>query len=79
MSARCGQKLDEAVRLADEAVAASPDNSAYLDTAAEAHFRNGDARGAVRLETRALELRPNDVFMKGQLEKFQRAAGGPNR
>ena len=55
-------------------MAALPENAAYLDTAAEAHFRNGDAKGAVRMETRALELRPNDAFMQEQLARFKRAA-----
>ncbi|HSV13843.1 MAG TPA: hypothetical protein VLI90_06260, partial [Tepidisphaeraceae bacterium] len=80
LCARCGQRLDEAVRLADEAVAAAPNNSAYLDTAAEAHFRNGDTKGAVGLESRAIELRPGDAFMKGQLERFEHGgAGGASR
>jgi tetratricopeptide (TPR) repeat protein len=71
LCARCGQHLDEAVRLADAAVASAPDNAAYLDTDAEAHFRNGDSAGAVRLESRALEFRPEDTFMKEQLARFR--------
>jgi hypothetical protein len=45
-----------------------------MDTAAEAHFRNNDAATAVRLETEALRLRPNDAFMKTQLERFKGAS-----
>lgn len=77
LCARCGQRLDEAVKLADEAIVASPASAAYLDTAAEAHFRSGDITGAVRLESEALRLRPTDAFMKGQLARFQRAATQP--
>lgn len=58
--ARCGEKLDEAKRLADRAIALEPQNAAYLDTAAEAHFRVGDKSAAMALEKRALELRPDD-------------------
>jgi tetratricopeptide (TPR) repeat protein len=73
LCARCGWKLDEAVKLANEAIAAAPDNSAYLDTAAEANFRAGHADVAVQLETRALKTKPGDAFMTGQLRRFEAA------
>jgi tetratricopeptide (TPR) repeat protein len=71
LCARCDERLDVAVRLADRAIELQPDNPAYLDTAAEAHFRNGDPAKAVALETRALQLRPGDEFMQQQLKRFQ--------
>lgn len=74
LCARCGRKLDEAVKLAAQAMAASPANAAYLDTAAEANFRNGNTAEAIRLEAQALRLKPNDVFMTGQVRRFQEAA-----
>jgi tetratricopeptide (TPR) repeat protein len=74
LCARCGRKLDEAVKWANEAMAAAPANAAYLDTAAEANFRNGNPAEAVRLESQALRLKPNDVFMTGQLRRFRDAA-----
>jgi tetratricopeptide (TPR) repeat protein len=71
LCARCGEKIDEAVALSQRAMVIEPENAAYLDTAAEAQFRAGHADEAVRLETRALTLRPGDVFMRAQLERFQ--------
>jgi predicted Zn-dependent protease len=72
---RCGQHLDEALRLAEGAVALDPDNPALLDTAAEANFRLGKAERAVKLESRAVELRPEDSFLREQLQKFGGAKG----
>jgi tetratricopeptide (TPR) repeat protein len=71
LCARSGERLEEAVRLSQKAIAADPVNYAYIDTAAEALFRTGDAAEAVRLETRALEFRPDDTFMREQLERFR--------
>jgi len=71
LCACCNQRLDEALKLSSEAVTAAPANSAYLDTAAEAHFRAGDPTRAVELETKALRLKPNDSFMMEQLKRFQ--------
>ena len=71
LCARCGRKLDEAVKLSQQAITTAPDNSAYLDTAAEAQFRNKNPKEAIRLETRALQLKPNDSFMTGQLKRFE--------
>ncbi|HEV7298180.1 MAG TPA: hypothetical protein VGN72_02365 [Tepidisphaeraceae bacterium] len=70
--ARSGERPQEGVELATKAIATDKDNGAYLDTAAEAHFRVGNPAEAVRLERRALELRPNDRFMWGQLRRFER-------
>lgn len=74
LCARCGQRLTEALDLANRAVAAEPENAAFLDTLAEVHFRLGNAAEAVRLETRALELEPGDAFMTKQLERFKSGA-----
>jgi tetratricopeptide (TPR) repeat protein len=71
LCARSDERLEEALKLATAAVQAAPDNSAYLDTAAEVHFRLGHAEEAVRLEKRAIELRPNDGFMREQLKRFE--------
>jgi tetratricopeptide (TPR) repeat protein len=73
LCARCGQRLDEALKLATAALAIDPDNAAYLDTAAEANFRRGNVDEAIELETRALELRPTDPFMRDQLKRFKAA------
>ncbi len=73
LCARCDEKLETAVKLATQAVALAPENYAILDTAAEANFHAGDAKKAVELETRALELKPNDRFMLEQIAKFKAA------
>ena len=51
-----------------------PDNAAYLDTLAEAHFRLGNAQKAAELEERVLRARPNDPFLQAQLTRFRAAA-----
>ncbi len=71
LCACCGRNLDEAIKLADQAVAAAPSDSAFLDTDAEAHFRAGQRDRAVELETHALQLKPGDAFMQSQLQEFQ--------
>jgi tetratricopeptide (TPR) repeat protein len=73
LCARHGKRLDEALDFATRALAADPDNPALLDTAAEANFRLGKVDEAIRLETRALELRPDEKFMAEQLERFKAA------
>jgi tetratricopeptide (TPR) repeat protein len=71
LCARCNRRLPEAIKIADQAIATEPDNSAYLDTDAECHFRAGDKATAIKLETRALQLTPSDTFMMGQLQRFR--------
>jgi hypothetical protein len=71
---RTGEHAEEASALADRAMALEPENYAYIDTAASAHFAAGDAAEAVRLEKRALLMRPSDVFMQRQLQRFEAAA-----
>lgn len=70
LCARCGERIDEAVDLARLATRDEPDNSAYLDTLAEANYRAGRAAEAIRIEKRALELSPNNKFMIEQIERF---------
>jgi len=76
LCARCGERLDEAKRLIDAVLARDGDNPGYLDTAAEVEFQLGHVDEAIRLETRALELRPADPFMTEQLNRFRGKAGG---
>jgi tetratricopeptide (TPR) repeat protein len=73
LCARSGERLDEALQMATRAITLDPDNAAYLDTAAEANFRVGNIDEAIRLETKGLEGRPNDKFMREQLERFKAA------
>ncbi len=69
-----GRHLDEAVRLADEAVAQLPEDAACLDTQAEAYFRNGKLARAVEIESHAVRIKPTDLYMQKQLQKYQFAA-----
>jgi tetratricopeptide (TPR) repeat protein len=70
LCARCGERLPEALKLARDAVAASPNDPSFIDTLAEATFRNGNPAEAAKLETHALELQPGDDFMTKQLARF---------
>lgn len=69
---RAGQKLDEAQKLIERALAEKPDNHAYLDTAAEIQFQLGNVAKAIELEERALRLKPGDPFLREQLERFRK-------
>jgi tetratricopeptide (TPR) repeat protein len=73
LCAQSNRKLDQAVRLAGEAVALVPDDAACLDTQAEAYFREGQAAKAIEIETHALQVKPDDVYMQKQLKRFSQA------
>ena len=80
LCARSGRKPEEAAKWAERAVELAPNESAYLDTLAEARFRSGRVQEAIELETRALSLQPDeDVFMSRQLARFRAAATQPAR
>ncbi len=68
-----GKKLDEAVKYADEAVALDQEDSACLDTQAEAYFRVGRVKEALEIEKRALGFKPDDAYMARQVERFAAA------
>ena len=74
LCARCGERKEEALRLAEEATRAMPDNAAFVDTLAEAHFQLGHFEEAAKLEARVVRARPNDRFLQIQLKRFQEAA-----
>jgi tetratricopeptide (TPR) repeat protein len=74
LCARCGERKGEALRLAEEATRAMPDNAAFVDTLAEAHYLFGHYDEAVRLEAKVVGARPSDRFLKEQLKRFQAAA-----
>ena len=74
--ARCGERADEAVKMAQRAIAIEPENYAYIDTAASAYFASGDVGRAIEFEKRALTMRPADQFMGRQLVRFQESKKG---
>ncbi len=71
LAARCGQRLEEALVMANRAMATMPDNAGWIDTAAEVNYRLHRVDEAIRLETRAQELEPQNPFIKEQLERFR--------
>jgi tetratricopeptide (TPR) repeat protein len=79
LCARCGERKGEALRLAEEATRAMPDNAAFVDTLAETHYLMGHYDEAVRLEAKVVGARPSDRFLKLQLKRFQAAADEAKR
>ncbi len=69
-SATHDQFLPEALRAAQRAVELEPENSNILDTLAEVYYRLGQREKAIEVGRRALELAPEDTYLKEQLEKF---------
>jgi tetratricopeptide (TPR) repeat protein len=74
LCAECGRKLPDARQWAEQAAAILPNNAAILDTLADTNFRLGRYEEAVRIETQASNLDPDDAFMRKQVERFRAAA-----
>jgi tetratricopeptide (TPR) repeat protein len=74
LCARCGVRKDEALKMATEATQAMPDNAAFVDTLAEAHYQLGHYEQAAKLEAKVVAARPTDHFLRAQLKKFTDAA-----
>ena len=73
LCAGVGEKKDLAVDAAERAIRAQPAEYGSIDTAALANFRAGKIDRAIELETFALALHPNDLFLIRQLEMFRKA------
>jgi HEAT repeat protein/predicted Zn-dependent protease len=71
LCAKCDRNLPEALIWARKAASLAPENAAILDTEAEVNFHLGKTSEAVRLETTASSLQPDDPFMKSQLARFK--------
>ncbi|HKQ18366.1 MAG TPA: DUF1028 domain-containing protein [Candidatus Eisenbacteria bacterium] len=69
-----GVFLPEALEAAERAVALEPKNTGILDTLAEVHFRMGNAAKAAEVGAKALDLEPNDNYLKAQLARFRAGA-----
>ncbi|MGD0461480.1 MAG: HEAT repeat domain-containing protein [Tepidisphaeraceae bacterium] len=76
LCAECNRKLPEARQWAQQAAALMPNNAAILDTLADTNFRLGRYDEAVRIETQAIQLDPDDAFMRKQVARFRAAAAG---
>ena len=77
LCAKCDRNLPEARVWAQKAVKIAPNDAAILDTLAEVEFHLGQPEEAVRIETRALSLQPDDPYMTKQLQHYLAAAGAP--
>jgi tetratricopeptide (TPR) repeat protein len=71
LCAKCQRRLPEALADAQKAAALVPNNAAIMDTEAEVNFQLGHPEEALRLETQAARLQPDDDFMKQQLARFK--------
>jgi tetratricopeptide (TPR) repeat protein len=83
LCAECNRKLPEARQWAERAAALEPNDAAILDTLADTNFRLGRYQDALRIETQASAIQPDDAFMRKQIERYRAAvrtgsAGGPN-
>lgn len=68
-------KRDNAITLAESAVALAPSQPIFLDTLATLRFENGDYIGALDLQTRALDMLPTNAALKLNLARIQIKAG----
>jgi tetratricopeptide (TPR) repeat protein len=67
------RRLDDAQRLAEQAVKRQPMQAAYIDTLAEVHFQLGDRDKAVELSQQAADLSPHNPEMQERLAHFKTA------
>ncbi len=71
--------LEEAIVHAEKARSLAPSDPDILDTVATVQFERGKVREAIEIEESALKLRPEDAFLKEQVEKFRRAEAPSSR
>lgn len=67
MLAERGEKLDEAIRLVNEALKQDPDNGAYLDSLGWAYFRRGDLDDAEKYIAQAAARLPMNAEIQEHL------------
>ena len=63
----------ETLEAAKKAHALAPEDANITDTVAESFYAAGNYEEAVRWETNALKIEPENAFFKKQLEKFRKA------
>ncbi len=76
MLARCGQRLDQAQKLAEEAVKLEGNMAFNHDALAEVNFVRGDQAAAVKAGQRALGLEKQNTELQARLKRWQ---GSPSR
>ncbi len=73
VAAMNGKRLDEALELAERAVALEPDSAIYRDTLAEVLFLLGRTREALQVEQACVLDDPGQWHLHQQIEKYQAA------
>lgn len=73
LAANCRRELDQALRLATEAVEAEPTSIAYRETLAEVYFRRGERDKALSLMTQLAQEAPRSQLFRRQLERYRNA------
>ncbi len=68
--------LEGALKAAERAVSLEPRNVDILDTLAELYFRQGNTTKAIEVESRAATIDPKSQYLKDQIERFRKGAGG---
>lgn len=71
IASRARRNLDPAEKLLGKALAANPEQSAYLDTMAEIQFARGNRDKALEWSQRAVNFMPLDVMLRRQHERFR--------
>jgi len=72
-AARAMRNLDEAEKLLAQAIAANPNQSAYLDTMGEIQFAKGNRQKALEWSRQAVNFLPDDPQLRQQQERFRSA------
>jgi Flp pilus assembly protein TadD len=62
-----GERLDEAIKLVQQALAQDPNNGAYLDSLGWAHFRRGDLTAAQKYLAAAAQQLPDNSEVQDHL------------
>lgn len=76
LASRARRNLDQAEKFAEMALAAKPDQSAYLDTMAEIQFAKGNRGKAVEWSAKAVNFTPGGLegpLLRRQYERFRTA------
>lgn len=71
IASRARRNLDAAEKLIEKALAANPEQSAFLDTMAEIQFARGNRDKALEWSQRAVNFMPLDVMLRRQHERFR--------
>ncbi|HEX3656061.1 MAG TPA: hypothetical protein VHV55_09650 [Pirellulales bacterium] len=71
LAAVCHRRLDEALKMSQQAVALEPEYWAYLDTLAEVFFQLGDRDQALQWAAKISTLEPGNKQVEKRLEHFR--------